>query len=418
MDFQSFSELRQQFFSPGHPIDSLEHLKGREAQVSQILRNLDSPGRQVFIFGDRGVGKTSLAKTTALMAPGYNFDPVYVACDREGNFFQLAAAIIDELAGRMDQSVEKTAATKRSLLLKVLGRESSSSETRVYPEFSSLSQFVQALKALTHSAPKPPIIVIDELERFEIEHDKALLADLVKRISDDKINVSIIVCGIAASLTELIGIHPSAERSFSPIELKPLRHNNLWEIINSASSAFKVNIPEGLVKRIGMISDGFPYYTQLIGEQLFWMMWEDSIDVENCTSSHFQGAIDRSVEEALFTLREKYDKATLKYRNTGDFKHTLWAWVASPTLSRQVSDVYERSYLSISDSVSSSKILTSHEFSSRTWYLTQESHGNILHARGGGWYEFSENMMRGYVRLKAAEEKVQLEADIHKADLR
>ena len=416
LNFDQFSALRTQFFSPGPPIDTEEQLKGREKPLAQIKRNLDSLGRQIFIFGDRGVGKTSLARTAAFHAPGYKFDPVYVGCDRQGTFFQLAAAIIDELAGRMDQSSEKTNSTKMTLLAKVLGLEISETSNRVYPEFSSLSQFVQALKALTQDAEKPPIVIIDELERFTNEHDKSLLADLIKRVSDDKIRVSFIICGIASSLTELIGIHPSAERSFSPIELKPLHHNNLWEIIESAASAFEVKIPSGITQRIGLISDGFPYYTQLIGEQLFWVMYEDEQDIYECNKAHFQLAIDRAVEEALFTLREKYDKATLKYKNTDEFKYVLWSWVAHPTLSRQVADVYNRSYLPLADILLIDKVMTAHEFSSRSWYLTQESHGSILFSRGAGWYEFSEKMMRGYVRLKAKSEGFDIEEDIHVSD--
>lgn len=417
LSFEQFSSLRQEFFHL-RPIDQQEHLKGRATQLSQIHRSLDSLGRQIFIFGDRGVGKTSLARTAAFSAPGYKFDPIYVACDREGSFFQMAAAMIDELAGRMDQSVERTTTEKVSILSKVLGYEKGSSDKRIYPEFDSLSRFIQALKAITESSQKPPIIIIDELERFTGEHDRGLTADFIKRVSDEKIRARFIVCGIASSLSGLIGNHPSSERSFSPIELKQLNYSNLQEIINSAADAFNVKIPKGIVQRISIISDGFPYFTQLIGDQLFWVMYEDETDVSVCTMDHFQRAIDRSVEEALFTLREKYEKSTLKYRNTDDFKYALWSLVSSPTLSRQVTDVYEKSYLPLVDELKPEKTLTSHEFNSRIWYLTQESHGSILASKGSGWYEFSERMMRGYVRLKAQEVGVILGGDLHATDAR
>lgn len=415
LTFESFSAKRQQFFHL-RPIDQQEHLKGREKQLSQIHRSLDSLGRQVFIFGERGVGKTSLARTAAFSAPGYAFEPIYVACDREGTFFQMAAAMIDELAGRMDQSVERSLTEKVSILSKILGYESSSQDKRVYPKFDSLSQFIQALKSIMSSASKPPIIIIDELERFTSEHDRGLTADFIKRVSDEKINARFIICGIASSLSGLIGNHPSSERSFSPIELNQLNYSNLQEIITSAADAFCVNIPKGIVQRISIISDGFPYFAQLIGDQLFWVMYEDSECVETCSINHFQDAIDRSVEEALFTLREKYEKATLKYKNTDDFRSVLWSLVSSPTLSRQVSEVYSKSYLPMIEEIKVEKSLSSHEFNSRMWYLTQDSHGSILTSKGSGWYEFSERMMRGYVRLKAQESGVLLGSDLHKGD--
>jgi uncharacterized protein len=417
LDFDEFSRRRQEFFHL-RPIDQQEHLKGREKQLAQIHRNLDGLGRQIFIFGDRGVGKTSLARTAAFSAPGYKFDPIYVGCDREGSFFQMAAAMIDELAGRMDQAIERTVSEKASILAKLLGYERGNSEKRIYPDFDSLSRFIQALKAITETSEKPPIVIIDELERFTSDHDRGLMADFIKRVSDEKIRAKFILCGIASGLSELIGNHPSAERSFSPIELERLKYNNLQEVIESAADAFCVKIPKGIIQRISVISDGFPYYTQLVGDQLFWIMYEDDDDVSACSEKHFQDAIDRSVDEALFTLREKYEKATLKYRNTNDFKYTLWSLVSSPTLSRQVSEIYDKSYLPLLSQLKNGKVLSSHEFNSRMWYLTQDSHGSILTARGSGWYEFTEKMMRGYVRLKAQEAGVVLGSDIHQSDVR
>jgi hypothetical protein len=35
--------------------------------------------------------------------------------------------------------------------------------------------------------------------------------------------------------------------------------------------------------------------------------------------------------------------------------------------------------------------------------LKQEAHGRILKANRTGWYEFSESMVRGYVRIRAQE---------------
>ncbi len=414
-DFESFSSTRKSYFHLA-PIDQPQHLKGRANQIAQIQRNLDTEGRQIFIFGDRGVGKTSLARTAAFALPGVKIDPVYVACDRQGSFFQMAAAMIDELVGRMDQSSENSSKTKVSILAKVLGYEKERETSRIYPEFDSLSRFIQALKAITESEPKAPLIIIDELERFENSQDRGLMADFVKRVSDERINVKLVLCGIASSISGLIGDHPSSERSFSPIHLKQLPYDNLQEIILSASKAFSVEVPEGVAQRISVISDGFPYFTQLIGEQLFWIIFEDEETIDQCTEGHFQLAIDRSVEEANFTLREKYDRATLKYKNTEDFKQVLWSMVLSPTLSRQVADVYESSYLDVARIMKPEKRLSPHEFNSRVWYLTQESHGSVLASRGNGWYEFSERMMRGYVRLMAQAGGLKFKPDIHSSD--
>ena len=42
-------------------ISNVDHLKGRSAEVACVARALLTPGRQPFIYGLRGAGKTSLA---------------------------------------------------------------------------------------------------------------------------------------------------------------------------------------------------------------------------------------------------------------------------------------------------------------------------------------------------------------------
>lgn len=51
--------------TPSDSIKTPERLFGREKTLQTIDRAFASPGRQIFIFGDRGVGKTSLALTAA-----------------------------------------------------------------------------------------------------------------------------------------------------------------------------------------------------------------------------------------------------------------------------------------------------------------------------------------------------------------
>jgi len=48
-------------FTPGRPINKLDLLAGREEQISKVLEAVLSPGQHAAIYGERGVGKSSLA---------------------------------------------------------------------------------------------------------------------------------------------------------------------------------------------------------------------------------------------------------------------------------------------------------------------------------------------------------------------
>src|SRR5208282_6571100 len=58
LDETTFVKILQQHLRPSSPVDSFEHLYGRERQLEQIKQAMYSPGRHVFVYGDRGVGKT------------------------------------------------------------------------------------------------------------------------------------------------------------------------------------------------------------------------------------------------------------------------------------------------------------------------------------------------------------------------
>ena len=53
--------------TPSDSIKTPDRLYGREKMLQTIDRAISSPGRQIFIYGDRGVGKTSLAMTSAYL---------------------------------------------------------------------------------------------------------------------------------------------------------------------------------------------------------------------------------------------------------------------------------------------------------------------------------------------------------------
>src|ERR1035441_2263522 len=83
--------------SPTSPIQSQEHLFGRARQLQQVEQALYAPGRTVFIYGDRGVGKTSLAQTVAYSHQSATRDPILLACSPNTTFAGLMASALGRL---------------------------------------------------------------------------------------------------------------------------------------------------------------------------------------------------------------------------------------------------------------------------------------------------------------------------------
>lgn len=106
-------------------------------------------------------------------------------------------------------------------------------------------------------------------------------------------------------------------------------------------------------------------------------------------------------------LRGPYEKATQKYNN--DYETILWAAADGHELRRRSTDIfvsYERIMRDRDEDA-----LPRSRFNQRINALKKESHAAILTGTRAGWYEFSEMMIRGYVRLRAEIKGVELDDD-------
>src|SRR5439155_6773529 len=94
MTRDEFLTIRNAFLTSAQPIQSPEHLKGRTRALQALQDSLTSPGRHAFIYGYRGVGKSSLAQTTAFQLQHSTGTPILVACEPTSTFAQICADIV------------------------------------------------------------------------------------------------------------------------------------------------------------------------------------------------------------------------------------------------------------------------------------------------------------------------------------
>ena len=405
-DNQTFGQAIGDIFSPARAVNSIEFLKGREANLQQISRAFTAKGRHVFIYGDRGVGKTSLALTSAYIHQNSGADPIAVSCDSETTLYSLIRDIANQALGMIPGRTEKTSATVDFSFKFLSASKSSEIQSGNVPEITSINECIDIIRYLEEIHSTNPVIVIDEFDRIKEPKIKRQFAEFLKKMSDDDVCAKLIICGIASTLDGLIDEHLSIARNIASIELKRLGHDGRWAIINDAAARFNISLPENMVIRIGQISDGFPHYVHLVGEKLFWALFDDADECLCAKKRHFDKGVADAVSEAEALPRLAYAKATEKY--TDDYREVLWAVADGPHLRRQTSEIYYKSYLQIMRERPGREIIDKLKFSNRLNRLKLEPHGYILEATGGGWYQYSDNVVRGYVRLKAQQDGIEI----------
>ena len=92
-DRQAFGRKLAKLVFPAQPIHSIEHLFGRENELRRIEEALYASGRHIFIYGDRGVGKSSLAATAANQYQSSDSEYIDVSCSPDATFSDVIANI-------------------------------------------------------------------------------------------------------------------------------------------------------------------------------------------------------------------------------------------------------------------------------------------------------------------------------------
>ena len=129
--------------------------------------------------------------------------------------------------------------------------------------------------------------------------------------------------------------------------------------------------------------------------------------VSSTEAAHFVEAVKAAVVDIEPHLKAAYEKATRKYND--DYEEVLWAVADHHELKRRSTDIFDL-YRRIMW-LRKKEPLARDRFNTRMNTLKQDPHGCILKASRQGWYEFSENIVRGYVRLRAEHQGVQLDSD-------
>jgi len=248
-------EVREAF-SPAAPITRRDCLAGRTEQLVQILDVVAQRGQHAVVYGERGVGKTSLAAVATNGLLDRRTIALRVNCDGSDNFESIWRKVLGE--AHLARPLPPVVGIRESLGEATASAGSLLAVTRV-----TVDVVRQALQLLSH--PAPMVIVLDEFDRLEDVRTKTLFADTIKALSDHIVPVTVVVVGVAESPATLLGEHRSIERGLKGIHVPRMPAADLAAIVRFSFSKLEMTIADDAVARIAELSEGFPYYAHSLG---------------------------------------------------------------------------------------------------------------------------------------------------------
>lgn len=401
---EEFGQRIHAVLFPSSPIQSHEFLFGRDAQLERIRRALMAPGRQIFIYGERGVGKSSLANAAAAECQSSDALPLHASGGTGSTFtnviWNLIKATGAEEKGTV--TVRKEASFGQSGVASVGG--SSEIETSPAGMPLDIGEAAARLDEAFTRYSKRTVAVIDEFDRIPDAGERNKFAELLKVLGDRKSEAKLIFTGVASALDELLESHGSAHRQLDTIELERLPYQPRVDIVQKAFDTFGIGADLSAVYRVASVSNGFPYYVHLLAEHLLWVWYEDS-ESELITMTHLHRAFAKAADAVHADLRRPYDQATKGREHAA---YVLWAAADAFDLERTTNAVWS-SYSQICSTLEVVPLDRS-KFTAQLRKLRDPSHASILETVANRkLHRFTEAMVRGYVRMAAACKNIELD---------
>ena len=291
-------------FSPGAPINKYQLFAGRVHQIRDVINAAMQRGQHVILFGERGVGKTSLANVLSEILSQAGLQVMgsgTINCDGTDNFTTLWRKAFREIQINVPASIIGFASEpteERTRLEKLLPEEVSPDDVRFL---------------LQHLAEEV-IIIIDEVDRLSNRHITTLLADTIKTLSDHSVGSTLVLVGVADSVDELIAEHESIERCLVQVRMPRMSVEELSEILTKSLNALDMTMDNEVKRQIVALSQGLPHYTHLLG--LHAVQAAINEDREEVTMDDFFRAIHIAVDKAQRSIRRAHHRATSSARET------------------------------------------------------------------------------------------------------
>lgn len=373
-------------FSPGAPVQERDLFTGRAEQIALLEDAVNQRGRHAIVFGERGVGKTSLVNVLQLVLQRPNKDLIYtrVNASETDNF----ASLWKKVFKRMSYVADDSGKTRK--ISEDFGDELTPDDVQLV-----LSEF---------SGNQVPIIVLDEFDLIKDETTTRLIAGTLKALSDYSVNATVIIVGVAEDVSGLLRGHESITRSLIQVPMPRMSHEEMKQLVLTRYHRCGLQTDENAVWKIIFLSRGLPYYTHLLAMHAA----RNAIDNKRAYVSHtdVDQALPAAIAELDASIKEQYVSAVRSQRA----EDTLYAPVLL-ACAFAVTDELGR-FQQTAVAAPLNKIVPAKNYQASTYALhmnafTEEDRGRVLQRFGTARnyrYRFTDPMMQGYVILRGLQE--------------
>ena len=279
-------------FNPNSVV-STNLFAGRTNYVLRIIRKLEQVKRGMpssfFLFGERGIGKTALAKLIMYISEendstlgNLRFLVSYYSVDKGQSINTVLQSSLNELTDKISTSALEKIGSRLGNLLKngkfSIGAFSVELKTQEEQTIAVRDQLISIFTNLIDAVKDTDevnkkdgvLIVIDELQNIgEIEICAQLLRGIITTLDVKNIgNISFLLIGYESALNEFFEGDQSARRQFVSISLGVMPLDEAKEVLTKGFKEANVQWDQKALDDYILVTGGYPHSIQLLGHSL------------------------------------------------------------------------------------------------------------------------------------------------------
>ncbi|BDZ66588.1 AAA family ATPase [Methanobacterium ferruginis] len=255
------------------------YFTGRENELKELKRIFDSTKEgdsgHIVVYGPKGIGKTCLL--LKFQEELRNTKEVYAIRIPlvEGTFNDIYSLIVDKCADSLEIKVSSFWESIKGMGVNIpfIGGFTVSKEI---PPTSPSVAIEKILKAIYEKlGGKDPVLILlfDDLQRILANEDTqrvlSILQNALVELNLQGMKIMFVATGSFDIFSKIQEYTDSAVRIFDPYELRPLSLNEVREAITIPSRNEGISFTEDVIKRIYAVSEGNPYYLQVVAHNCF-----------------------------------------------------------------------------------------------------------------------------------------------------
>lgn len=299
-------------FSPASPISTRDLFAGRAEEITLVGKAVHTRGQHAMIFGERGVGKTSLANVLTVLLGSENTLVAKINCTNEDTFGKLWRNALSQInLQQEEEGIGFRPATKVTITNAAEGIDE-----RTGPE---------EIRRILHPIGKQMnvVVIFDEFDRLSGTKTQKLFADTIRNFSDHAVNATLVIVGVANDVSGLIREHASVDRSLVQIPMPRMKAAELKEIITKAMKELGMSITPDALELLIMLSLGLPHYTHSLGNEA--TLTAVNKGKKKIELPEARVGVQKAISKTSHSILEAYQNATSGQREGTLFRQALLA---------------------------------------------------------------------------------------------